>query len=147
MKKFLLYIVLFLLYFSINVFGQSRTLKNEIEAKALSRRVADLFIHDSLPEAFEQMYPYWPIPKKELDNLLEKTITTLKNIRERYGDPIGNLKLKEEKISDIALRETYILRYTYHALRMILVYYRNNSGWIINAFTWDDSFHEEFKQP
>jgi hypothetical protein len=29
---------------------------------------------------------------------------------------------------------------------VIYTYYKNNSGWILNEFKWDDSFAEEFKE-
>jgi hypothetical protein len=135
-----------MLFFTVNAFTQSSTLKSDIEAKSLSKKIADLFTRDSFPEIFKLIEPYWPVPKNEIDNFQSKTISTMNTIRPRYGEPLENLKIKEEKIGAFALRETYLVRYTYHALRIIITYYKNSSGWIINAFTWDDSYVEEFKQ-
>lgn len=134
-----------ILLLSHNIYGQIAVLKDENQAKALSKRIADLFTRDSLAEMFKQMETYWPIPKDEIESLERKTISTMNTIGERYGTPIGNLKIRENRINDFALKETYLIRYTYHALRIIVIYYRNNSGWIINSFTWDDSFQEELK--
>jgi hypothetical protein len=49
-------------------------------------------------------------------------------------------------IADFSIRETYIIRFENTAIRVIYTYYKNNSGWILNEFKWDDSFAEEFKE-
>jgi hypothetical protein len=74
-----------------------------------------------------------------------KTIKYLNLIEERFGAPIGSLKVKNETISDVATRETYLIRYENTAIRLIFTYYKNDKGWIVNAFKWDDSFGEEFE--
>jgi hypothetical protein len=88
---------------------------------------------------------YWPLPENEIDNLEQKTIQYSNLIQERYGKSIGIIKVKEEKISDFALRETYILRYNINGLRFIYTYYKSSQGRILNTFKWDDSISEEFK--
>lgn len=62
-----------------------------------------------------------------------------------YGKIEGTEKVKEEKISDFAVRETFILRYQHSAIRLIFVYLKGNQGWILNSFKWDEQFEELFK--
>jgi len=64
----------------------------------------------------------------------------------RFGNPIGYAKIKEEHILDLVIRETYLIRYDYTAIRLKFTYYKNNNGWIINSFKWDDSFDEELEE-
>ena len=142
LRLFFLIIITSTSYFS---FAQAKTFKTEIEVKAFSRKISELFKNDSIIELFTEVKKYWPVPENELTDMQTKTISTLNIIKARYGASIGFIKVKEEKINDFALRETYLIRYTNHALRLIFTYYKNNEGWIVNGFTWDDSFVEEFK--
>jgi hypothetical protein len=142
LRLFFLIIITSTSYFS---FGQAKSFKTEIEVKAFSRKITELFKNDSIIELFSEVKKYWPVPENELTDMQTKTISTLNIIKARYGVSIGFIKVKEEKINDFALRETYLIRYTNHALRLIFTYYKNNEGWIVNGFTWDDSFVQEFK--
>ena len=143
MKKQIIVIILSL--FSIGLFAQNQYFKNTKETQQLSKKTVKLFYENKISEAFEQLMPYWPLPKNEIDAMKEKTIKYLNILAERFGKPIGTIKVKNEKISEIALRETYFIQYENTAIRLIFTYYKNNNGWIVNAFKWDDSFTEEFK--
>lgn len=143
MKKQFITIILSL--FSIGLFAQDKYLKDVAETQQLSKKIVKLFNENKISETFELLTPYWPMPKNELDVIEEKTIKYLNIISQRFGKPIGTLKVKNEKISEIALRETFLIRYENTAIRLILTYYKNDKGWIVNAFKWDDSFTEEFK--
>ncbi len=142
MKKTALISIVFL--FTISISAQSKTLKNQIETQKLSKKVADLFNDNKIPESFQILEQYWPLPKNEMDALQEKTIKYMNILETRFGKRLGVLKIKDENISDIALRETYIMRYAYSAIRIVFTYYRSENGWFVNSFKWDDSFTEEF---
>ncbi|MCB0465589.1 MAG: hypothetical protein KDC78_07940, partial [Aequorivita sp.] len=110
-----------------------------------SKKVVSLFKENKISQSFEELTPYWPMPQNEIESIEGQTIKYLNLIEQRFGKPIGDLKVKNETISDFVIRETYIIRYTNSAIRLIFTYYKNEEGWIINAFKWDDSFTEEFK--
>jgi hypothetical protein len=61
---------------------------------------------------------YWPLPENEIDAIEEKTIKYLNILKDRFGDPIGTVKVKEEKIADVALQETHLVRYQNTAIRL-----------------------------
>ncbi len=136
---------LILSLFSIGLFAQGTYLKDVTETQHLSENIVRLFNENKISESFDQLTPYWPLPQNELDAIEEKTIKYLNIIAQRFGKSIGTLKVKNEKISEIALRETYLIRYENTAIRLIFTYYKNDKGWIVNAFKWDDSFAKEFK--
>lgn len=144
MKNIYLFSLLFLLSFTIN--AQHETLDNQDQTQELSKKVASLFNENKIPEAFQTLEQYWPLPKNELDALQEKTIKYMNILENRFGKQIGYIKVKDENISDIALRETYIIQFSYSAIRIIFTYYKSEQGWFINAFKWDDSFEEEFQK-
>lgn len=143
MKKTI--IAISLSFINLGLFAQEKYMKDINETKELSKKVVSLFGDNKISESFDQLTLYWPMPQNELESIEVKTIKYLNLIEERFGKPIGTIKVKNETISDIATRETYLIRYEYTALRLIFTYYKNNNGWIVNAFKWDDSFTEEFK--
>ena len=137
-------ITLTLIIMSMGLFAQDQFLTNENDTREVSLKVVSLFSDNKISKSFDQLRPYWPLPQNEIESLEEKTIKYLNLIEERFGKPIGTFKVKNETISDFAIRETYLIRYENTAIRLIFTYYKNNNGWIVNGFKWDDSFTDEF---
>ena len=125
--------------------AQVKSLKSEDDARALSLKSVISFKDGKIAESFTALKAYWPLPEDEIDLMTGKTVNTLAKVYERFGEFQSYFKLKEETIKDTAFRETYLVKYKYHALRLIFTYYKNNSGWILNGFAWDDKYSEEFK--
>jgi hypothetical protein len=125
--------------------AQVLELKTIDDARALSKKGTDLFLEKKLSEFFKEVKKYWPLPANEVDGLEEKTIQYMNLLESRFGAMSTAVKVNEEKISDFALKETYLIKFEYSAIRLIYTYYKNDKGWIIHAFKWDDSFAEEFK--
>lgn len=139
--------ILFFLSFSffISAPAYSKALKSIEETEALSDTVTEMFMENHVAAAFDLLEKYWPLPQNEIDNLKEQSIKMLNTVSDRFGDVIGYQRIRKEAIADIATRETYFLRFENTAMRLIFTYYRNDRGWILNAFKWDDSFTEEFR--
>ncbi|EDP94281.1 hypothetical protein U8527_12785 [Kordia algicida OT-1] len=144
MKKLL--IATFLLCASLQVNAQEKYMKNVAETEAVSKNVMQLFTKGDISESFDLITPYWPLPYNEIEALEEKTLKYVNIIEQRFGKSIGFLRVKRETIKDIAIRETYIIRHKFHAMRVIFTYYKSDEGWLINSFKWDDSFTDEFKE-
>jgi hypothetical protein len=137
--------VLTLVLSSLFSFAQDKYLTDVDATQKLSKEVAQLFYDDYITVAFKKLTPYWPLPADELEGLEEKTIRYLNLLDTRFGKKTELVKLRDEKIGDFAKRETYLIRYELSAIRLIFTYYKNDNGWIVNAFKWDDKFSEEFK--
>jgi len=125
--------------------AQDKTLKDQDALKDLSKKATELFAHGEIVKAIEALRPYWPLPKNEIDNVEEKSLTAMNLVTERFGKFIGTLKIKEQKIADIAFKEKYLIRLNNTAIRLTFIYYKSNDGWIVNSFKWDDNFIEEFE--
>ena len=138
-------ITLLFLVFGFTGLAQEKYLENEVETQNLSKEVAQLFYDDYITVAFKKLAPYWPLPADEIESIEEKTIRYLNLLDERFGEKQSVNKLRVEKISDFAIRETYIIKYEYSAIRLQFAYYKNNQGWLVNSFKWDDKFSEEFE--
>lgn len=143
MKKLFIASTLIFLCFRLSV--QAQYLKNESETSELSKKCSVLFQENKIAECFVALSAHWPMPENEIQSLEEKTIKYLNILEQRFGKPIGNLKVKNETIADVGIRETYLVRYENTAIRLIFTYYKNDNGWIVNTFKWDDSFTDEFK--
>ena len=129
----------------MSIFAQKQTIKDLNTAKEISKKVSSLFVENKIEEAFSLLSPYWPLPQNEIDGVQNKTIKYLNMFQNRFGKPIGSVKVKEQHILDIIIRETYLIRFEFTAIRLQFTYYKNDKGWIVNAFKWDDTFSEEFK--
>lgn len=146
MKKMKNFIISMLCLFVSIGYAQYNTLKTLDDVKALSKKVAESFVASKVNKSFDEMKYYWPLPENEINDLEEKTVKYLNILEDRLmGASFGYEKIKEEKISDFALRETYIIKYPISAIRLKFVYYKNEKGWVLNSFKWDDTFSEEFK--
>jgi|SRR5690554_1013181 len=143
MKKQIL--TLFLSIIGFGLFAQDKYLKSISKTQELSEKITELFYEKKYSEAYKELEPFWQLPADELKSLKEKTDHYLPVIEERIGKPIGTLKIKTEKISNIAIRETYFIRYEISAIRLVFTYYKNDNGWIVNAFKWDDTFADVFE--
>lgn len=143
MKKVI--IITSILLYSFYANAQSDYLLTVAETKSFSEKITNLFFNNKILEATKELRKFWPIPENEIISFEEKTIKYLNLISDRFGNPINYIKVKNETILDFAIRETYLIRYDNTAIRLIITYYKNKNGWIVNAFKWDDSFTEEFK--
>ena len=146
-RPYLNFVILFFLFYSCFYVAtaQDKYLNNIQETQELSKNIATLFKENQVSTAFGRLTPYWPMPQNELNAIEEKTIKYLNLLENRFGTAIGADKIKNETISNIALRETYLVRYSKSAIRLKFTYYKNDYGWIVNAFKWDDAFDEEFE--
>lgn len=143
MKK--LFAILICMFLSLSVVAQSQYLKDEKGTQKLSLEITQLFSQNKIQESFDQLIPYWPNALSELDLMKEQTIVQLKPIKDRIGEPYGVLKIKNETISDVLTRETYLILYEKSPLRLIFDYYKTDKGWIIYRFLWDGSIDDEFE--
>lgn len=146
MKYLGITLVAFLSSAFLHLNAQEKFFKSADEARAFSQKTANYFKDNSkVPEFFKEIKKYWPLPQNEIDGLEEKTVQYMNLLQARFGKTESVVKVNEEVIKDFAVKETYILKFENSAIRLIFTYYKNNNGWIINAFKWDDSFSEEFR--
>ena len=134
-----------LLLFSISAFSQNKTFKDLEEVQQFSEKMSEQLYQNKLSASFSEMKDFWPLPSNEIDDLQEKTIRYFNVLDERFGKRIGVSKVKVKTISDFAIQEIFMIRFKYSAIRLIYTYYKNDEGWILNSFRWDDSFKEEFE--
>ena len=139
-------VLLFLLLISFaSPYAQKKYFASPKEVNEFSKKSTVLFKEGKFADFFNELKSYWPLPDNEIISLEDKTVQFMELLQSRFGAVETASKIKEEKISDFAIRETYILRFENQAIRLIYVYYKNKKGWILNSFKWDDEFTQEFK--
>lgn len=137
-------IIFFLLVAGSYSQAQEKHLESEEDIEILCEEVASYFAEKKVAKAFKILKPYWPLQENEIDNLIDKSVKMINVVGDRFGTYVETVLIKNERIKDFSLRKTYIIRYEFHAIRLIFTFYKNSSGWIINAFKWDDQYDEEF---
>jgi hypothetical protein len=145
MKKQLFSILLASLFISATSVAQNDALEDVKATQKLSYEISKLFKEGNFKEAFDKMDPYLPLPAEEKADLRDQTIKYQNMLTERFGERYGFTRASEKRIADVAIRESYLIQYEFHALRLIFIYYKSPQGWILNSFKWDDSFSEEFE--
>lgn len=121
-----------------------KSLKSIEEARAHSDEVMELFEGQKYELMFRRVGDCMPLPENELENLKSSTIRQINGVAGRFGEIIGHNFIKEEAVEDFYIRRTYVLRFENHMLRVYFIYYRNNEGWLLNNFKWDDNIDELF---
>ena len=142
MKKIFLFL---LVLSSTGFYAQNQVLKNKSQVLELSKKITTLLKEEKISDAFIELEKYWPVSQDQMDAFRDKTIQDFSLVKQKYGSTIGIEKIREETILDFGIRETYFIKYQKSPIRIIFSYYKNNEGWIINGFSWDDAFVNEFK--
>jgi len=136
--------IIAILLFGATVHAQNKHFNNLDEVKAFTEKSVKLIADENYEKAFDSMSKYWDISKDDLKVFAENTAHSLAPVKLKFGSTIGYSKIKDDKISDFFIRETYIVRYNMYAIRYLFTYYKNNDGWVLFRFTWDDKIDIEF---
>lgn len=103
------------------------------------------FLKDSeFQKAFTELQNHWPLPANELTQLESQTIKQFNMVEDRFGNIIGTDFIKDMNVKDFVTRKIYVIKFEKHMIRVLFTYYKNDHGWILNGFKWDDQFEELF---
>lgn len=136
---------LLFLFLLVTTFAWTQPLEKQKDCKAKAEKVAELFAFNKYGPAIDAMAPFWSIPEKQREEFKVKTIDKMVSVEETYGSPIGHTFVKDQEVTDYAYRVVYFVRYKYSAMRLEFIFYKNNSGWTLNSFSWDMDFEKEFE--
>ena len=137
--------LIFIVVGSLVLSSSATPLKSEADTKKLADNFMQLVGKGSYSEAFNLMKPEWPLPVAEIDNLEYKTESQLKMAAERFGKLVGYEYIQSNRIGESYVRYVYIQKFTKHATRWMVVFYRPLDEWKINLIVWDDKPHTLFE--
>lgn len=134
------------LLLSANLYAQAAapSLASEAETKNLADQFMSKIHGGTIPEAFDILKPFIPIPDTEFQNLQAKTSEKLEFIKPQFGKSLGAELFEEKRVKDFMIRYTYIQKFEHHVLRWFFVFYRPQDKWILNVFYWDDKAQDLF---
>lgn len=124
--------------------AKGASLSTDADTKKLADQFMTLTAEGSYDKAFALMKPHWPMPAAEIDNLAYQTQSQLKMASERFGKLVGSEFIQTNKIGESYIRYIYIQKFSNHATRWMIVYYRATTEWKVNAVVWDDKTPELF---
>jgi hypothetical protein len=104
-----------------------------------------MFLKDyEFQNAFAEIQKYCSLPENELTQLESQTIKQFNMVADRFGSIIGTDFIKDDTIKDYVVRKIYVIRFENHMIKVMFTYYKNDKGWALNGFKWDDKFEELF---
>lgn len=122
----------------------ANTLKSPAEAKQLTDRIMAKVGEGDLENGLMLAKPYLIIPPAEFDVLIGQIKMQLPAMAQRFGKSIGYEYIREERVGENLLRIIQIHRFEKHAMRWNFYFYRNNTGWVLNTFKFDDDIRQLF---
>lgn len=104
----------------------------------------DLYANGKVAEAVDSVYSTNSYVSSNSDQILK-----LKNQFVSLGSLVGELhdfeKLDEYKVGDLFVHVTYIATYDRQPIRFEFQFFKNNEGWKIYAFSFDDNIDDEIE--
>jgi len=140
-------IVLVALFSALTSFNAlADTLKSEQEAKQLSEKAMAQAAKGDFSAAFETIKPYVVFPESEFQTMVLQSKSQREQFGARFGKSVGYEFISEKKAGESVLRLTYIEKTEKTALPWMFIYYKTQSGWILNGIFWNDRILNVFDQ-
>ncbi len=143
MKKAVIAIVI-LIVFSANAFALDVGFLSVREMQDYCERILSHLLDGDLDSAFELIKSQWLFDPAEIDSVWEQTATQLGGLQDRFGDILAVSEVGSERVGELVIRFTYVIKYERHIVRWLFVFYKPRTKWILNSFKWDDSISELF---
>lgn len=117
---------------------------SEIKAKCFS--IAEDIMHDNIEIGFDTLRVLFADSGGlDIDYMEGKTIEMMKTVSEKYGQPSNVEFAKEEIIGSSLYRTTFLIKYSFSALRLRFTFYKGKDDlWYLIRFKWDDELSEVF---
>lgn len=143
MKKTAFAIILFVI-FSANAFALDEGFLGVREMQEYCERILSHLQGGDVDSAFELIKSQWLFDPTEIDSVWEQTANQLSGLQDRFGDSFAVSEVGNERVGELLIRFTYVIKYERHVIRWLFVFYKPRTKWILNSFKWDDSIDELF---
>lgn len=134
----------FAFLFTQGLFAQPY-LKDSTAVAEHGDKFMDLLSKKAFKDAFNALDEYSRLSKNEIGRLSSKMRKQITGFSKDFGKILGKSFIQEERIRDLLIHRTYLLRYEDHPVRFHLVYYRSSKGWIFDHIRWNKGVFELFK--
>jgi hypothetical protein len=138
-------LIAFTLVFLMPCSAFAGELATQEQTKDACQAAANKLASGDIDAAFNSLIPYWPLPKEEITALAYQSKTQLAMVASRFGEPIGAEYVRTEMVGSSLVKQTFLLKFTKHALRMSCMFYKPRNTWLMNTIAWDDKPQDFFK--
>jgi len=129
-------IFLIIITFSHSVIAEQ--LESENDAREFANTVMKYIAKEKIKKAFEIAKLNWPIPKVEVDNLVNTIEQQWPIVSNRFGKSIEYEFIRKERIGKSFLRYYYLHKFKNHAMYWRIDFYKPNKIWKVNRIDFKD---------
>ncbi len=122
----------------LSCLAQAKEIKNEAEAKDLTKRFMLLISLGQIESAFSELKDFIVIPHSELEALAQRIKMQMPLYLSRYGKGVGSEFISEASAGGSVYKLIYIQKFERHVLRWQFIYYKPKTQWILNSVKFDD---------
>ncbi|MFA5339396.1 MAG: hypothetical protein WC317_04495 [Candidatus Omnitrophota bacterium] len=144
MLKYLILAIMFV--FSHVSLISAATVPDESAAKELANKIMQQVAAGNLGAAFKEMKPYVVISESEFDSAALQSKAQREQYGTRYGAAVSYEFIDSKKVGTSLLRLRYLEKTNRHAIPWVFYFFKTPEGWILNAFSWKDTFQEMFSE-
>lgn len=144
--KFMITVVLVLFAVTAVCWGKEAGFTGKEEVKAYCETVMNMLMKGKTKEAFDLLGTEWIYDVAEVQKAREQSEREQAVLKERFGQAVGIQLVKEEAVTGVGLRYTYIIRYEKAPIRWQFNFYKPGNRWLLNGFKWDNSFEALFER-
>ena len=119
---------------------KAETLPTLAAAKEVTNKAMTMIAGNDLEGGLKLLKPYLVIPPAEFDVMLGQATMQLPAMGQRFGNSVGKEFIREDKVGESLVRFIFIQKFEKTVTRWLFFYYKSPSGWVLNTFTYDDSF-------
>jgi hypothetical protein len=119
---------------------KAETLPTLTAAKEITDKAMTMIADSDLDGGLKLLKPYLVIPAAEFDVMLGQATMQQPVMSQRFGKSVGKEFIREDMVGGSLVRLIFIQKFEKTVVRWLFFYYKSPSGWVLNTFTYDDSF-------
>lgn len=124
--------------------AMSAELKNTSDLKPFAESIMKKVAENDIQSAFKLMQPYAVISDAELQSAAMNSKAQREQYGARYGKSFSYEFISQQTIGESLIALVYIEKTEKHALPWTFYFYKNQKGWVLNSFYWNDKLPSLF---
>ena len=121
------------------------TLSSKMKAEELADNVMNAIGSGDMEGGVMMTKPYISVPEYEFLALLDQMKGQQPAISKRFGKTLSVEVASIEEVGESLMLILYLQKFERHVLRWKFYFYKPDSEWRLNTFTFDDQIHKMFK--
>ncbi len=140
MKSKIVVLILLSVVLTLSWSGPNKTLSSIASAKVLADKAMADAVKGNYRKAFSRFRPYWPLEKKEIDQVIIKIDGGMKLLQKRFGKSISYEFIERKNSKGFLMRYIYVQKFQNALVRWSFTYYKPGKHWHILGVSFDDNY-------